>query len=221
MTTLLHWSVEAVDAVEWGCVLCGISSLCNRAFHWGGVVRHEYAPPGQLRRSTTSLFFAGWRGNTTKVAQLWASGDWQLHHDNTPAHVSHLLQNFLAKHQITRVTQPHYSPDLVPCDFWLFPKLKSPLEGKRFQTMIRFRKIQMGQVMAIPKKKILQNVLNRRDPGRTVWGPTLKGTETSLSYVQCFLYLVSSTVRVSSFHITCLDIFWTDLIFADIQNIWL
>ena len=43
--------------------------------------------------------------------------------------------------------------------------------------------------------------------------PTWKGTETSLSYVQCFLYLVSSTVRVSSFHITCLDIFWTDLIY--------
>ena len=28
-----------------------------------------------------------------------------------------------------------YSPDLVPCDFWLFSKLKSPLKGKKFQTM--------------------------------------------------------------------------------------
>ena len=27
-----------------------------------------------------------------------------------------------------------YSPDLVPCNFWLFPKLKSPLKRKRFQT---------------------------------------------------------------------------------------
>ena len=25
---------------------------------------------------------------------------------------------------ITTVTQPPYSPDLAPCDFWLFPKLK-------------------------------------------------------------------------------------------------
>ena len=33
------------------------------------------------------------------------------------------------------VTQPAYSPDLAPCDFWLFPKLKSPLKGKRFQTI--------------------------------------------------------------------------------------
>ena len=42
---------------------------------------------------------------------------------------------FLTKHQITQVTQPHYSPYLVPCNFWLFPKLKSPLKGKRFQTI--------------------------------------------------------------------------------------
>ena len=25
---------------------------------------------------------------------------------------------------IKTVPQPHYSPDLAPCDFWLFPKLR-------------------------------------------------------------------------------------------------
>ena len=34
---------------------------------------------------------------------------------------------------VTQVTQPPYSPDLVPRDFWPFPKLKSPLKGERFQ----------------------------------------------------------------------------------------
>jgi len=28
---------------------------------------------------------------------------------------------------------PPYSPDLAPCDFALFPKLKGELKGKRFQ----------------------------------------------------------------------------------------
>ena len=42
--------------------------------------------------------------------------------------------------------------------------------------------------------------------------PALKGTEASLSYVQCFLYLVSSSTNVSIIHITWLDTFWTDLI---------
>ena len=119
--------------------------------------------------------------------QLWATGDWQLHHNNAPAHASHLMQSFLVKHQITQVTQPSYSPDLVPCDFWLFPKLKSPLKWKRFQTISEIQENTMGQLMAIR---------------RTVWGPkvpTLKGTEASLSYVQCFLYLVSSSVSVSIF----------------------
>ena len=31
------------------------------------------------------------------------------------------------------ITSPgSVSPDLAPCDFWLFPKLKSPLRGTRF-----------------------------------------------------------------------------------------
>ena len=65
---------------------------------------------------------------------LWTMGDGQLHHDNVPTHASRLVQ-FLAKHQITQVTQLPYNPDFVPCDFWLFPKLKSPLKGKRFHTI--------------------------------------------------------------------------------------
>jgi len=41
-------------------------------------------------------------------------------------------RHFLEKHQITQVCQPPYSPDKALCDFWLFPKLKSPLKGRRF-----------------------------------------------------------------------------------------
>ena len=68
-------------------------------------------------------------------AELWATGDEQLHHDNASAHAACLKQNFLVKYQITQVTQPPYSPDLGPCDFWLFPKLKSVLKGKRFREL--------------------------------------------------------------------------------------
>ncbi|KDR20158.1 hypothetical protein L798_05652, partial [Zootermopsis nevadensis] len=57
---------------------------------------------------------------------------WQLHHDNVPAHSSHLIQDFLAKHNIPLVLQAPYTPDMAPCDFWLFPKLKMPLKGTRF-----------------------------------------------------------------------------------------
>jgi len=35
---------------------------------------------------------------------------------------------------MTVVAHPPYSPDLVPSDFFLFPKLKMNLKGRRFQT---------------------------------------------------------------------------------------
>ena len=110
------------------------------------------------------------------------------------------MQSFLTKHQLTQETQPHYSPGLTLWDFWLLPKLKSPLKGKRFQTLNEIQENTMGQLLAIE---------------RTVWGPkvpTLKGTEVSLSYVQCLLCLVSSSINVSIFHITWLHTFWIDLV---------
>ena len=48
--------------------------------------------------------------------------------------------------------------------------------------------------------------------------PTLKGTEVSLSYAQSFVYLVSSSINVSIFHITWSDTFWTDLIFLAVDS---
>ena len=36
---------------------------------------------------------------------------------------------------IKTVPQPPYSPDLAPCDFWLFPKLKEKLRGYRYETI--------------------------------------------------------------------------------------
>ena len=43
--------------------------------------------------------------------------------------------------------------------------------------------------------------------------PTLKGTEGSLSYVQCFLYLVSSLINVSILNIAWLGTFWSGLVY--------
>ena len=66
-----------------------------------------------------------------------------------PLHVHHVSRSFLAKHQITRGTQLPYSPDLVPCDCWLFPNQKAPLKRKRFQTINEIQGNMMGQLMAI------------------------------------------------------------------------
>jgi len=56
----------------------------------------------------------------------------RFHHNNAPAHSTAVVQAFLAKYHVIQVCQPRCSADLTPCDFWLFPKLKSPLKGWRF-----------------------------------------------------------------------------------------
>jgi transposase len=40
-----------------------------------------------------------------------------LHHDNAPAHTSLFIREFLAKHEMTVVSQLPYSPDLAPAGF--------------------------------------------------------------------------------------------------------
>jgi len=66
-----------------------------------------------------------------KRPRLWP-GKWILHHDNSPAHDVLRVREFLAKNSITKMDHPPYSPELAPCDFWLFPKLKNALKGQRF-----------------------------------------------------------------------------------------
>jgi len=46
-----------------------------------------------------------------------------------------VVQQFLAEKSIPFFTQPPYSPDLAPSDFWLFPTLRMGLKGTRFATM--------------------------------------------------------------------------------------
>jgi hypothetical protein len=36
---------------------------------------------------------------------------------------------------MTTALYPPYSPDLAPCNFFLFPRMKSDLKGKRFQNV--------------------------------------------------------------------------------------
>jgi len=69
-----------------------------------------------------------------KRSELWPD-KWILHHDNTPAHDALRVREFLAKNSITKMDQPPNSPDLAPCNFWLFPKLKNTLKRRRFDDL--------------------------------------------------------------------------------------
>ncbi|VVC26015.1 DDE superfamily endonuclease domain [Cinara cedri] len=68
-----------------------------------------------------------------KRLEPWKSKSWFLHHDNAPAHSTLSIREFLASKNVLMIPHPPYSPDLAPCDFFLFPRLKSTLKSHRFQ----------------------------------------------------------------------------------------
>ena len=59
-----------------------------------------------------------------KKPALFKSGQWHFHQDNAPVHNSILVTDYLTKMGIKTVPHPLYSPDVAPCDFCLFPKLR-------------------------------------------------------------------------------------------------
>ena len=58
----------------------------------------------------------------------------RLLHDNAPAHTFAIVTAFLKKEKVTVLPHPPYSPDLAPSDFFLFPKLKAFLAGRKYQS---------------------------------------------------------------------------------------
>ena len=59
-----------------------------------------------------------------KRSALFKLAQWHFHQDNAPVHNSILVTDYLTKMGIKTVPHPPYSPDLAPCDFWLFRKLR-------------------------------------------------------------------------------------------------
>ena len=57
-------------------------------------------------------------------SEVATTRQWHFPRDNTPVHNSILVTEFLTMMGINTVPQPPYSPDLVPWDFCLFPKLR-------------------------------------------------------------------------------------------------
>jgi transposase len=113
-----------------------VKVLLTVFFDYRGIVHHSYAPEGQTINKEYYLEVMHHLHDAVrrKRPDLWASRNWQLHHDNAPAHSLHLIQSFLTKHGIPVVRQAPYSPDMAPCDFWVFPKLKRPLKGSHFDS---------------------------------------------------------------------------------------
>ena len=102
-----------------------------------GIIYMHWVPTGQtVNKEYYVEVLRGFRKRfRRKRPALFKSGQWHFHQDNTQVHNSILVTDYLTKMDIKTVPQPPYSPDLAPCDFWLFPKLKEKLRGCRYDTI--------------------------------------------------------------------------------------
>lgn len=118
-------------------VRSNVKSMLIIFFDIRGIVYKEFVPFGQ---TVNSVYYLGvlrrLRENVRrKRPELWRNQDWFVHHDNAPAHTAISIRQFLAKNQMPLVPHAPYSPDLAPCDFFMFPKMKIKLKGRRFDTI--------------------------------------------------------------------------------------
>jgi len=92
-------------------------------FNTNGLVHHAYIPRGlTVNKEFYKTVLQRLRDAVHRHRpEKWRSGNWILHHDNAPAHRAVTTNEFLAKHNILSFPHPPYSPDLAPCDFFLFP----------------------------------------------------------------------------------------------------
>jgi hypothetical protein len=77
---------------------------------------------------------------------------WILYHDKAPAHDALSVREFLAKNSITKKDHPPYSPELAPCNFWLFPKLKNAPKAQKFADLCDIQRDVKTLLRGIPEK---------------------------------------------------------------------
>ena len=58
----------------------------------------------------------------------------RLLHDYAPAHTSAIVTAFFGERKCNCFASPPYSPNLTPCDMFLFSKLKSVLAGRKYRS---------------------------------------------------------------------------------------
>jgi len=156
-TVKLQWVVHKclTGSVDLKRVEAKQMSCYWRFFYSEGIVHHKYAPDGQtinkesylkvLRRLRESV--------PRKGPEKWGDGDWILHHDNAPTHTSHLVQQLLVKQGTAQLQQPPYSPDLAPCEFFLFLRLKKVLKGHRFEVTEDIKRNSTKTLLDIQKQE--------------------------------------------------------------------
>jgi hypothetical protein len=128
---------------------------------------------------------------------------------------------FLSENKVTVIPHPPNSPDLAPCDCFIFPELKMVLKGRRFNDITMLpRKLWV----ALAKFQILHFTVSGTISGLSVQSPketTLNGARLFTRYV-----LLNSMLSIISHHVYCqfimiiLKAFTTGIQMKNLSQLW-
>jgi len=138
--------------------------------------KYLYLQGRQLITPSTKMSWKDFENKSSK-SRTDIADDWVLHHNNAPAHTALSIRQFLVKKNIPVLPHPPYSPDLAPCDFYLFPKLKSKLKGYHFCTMENMQKIVTDELHTLTENNIwyCYDQWKKRNHCVTSQGPYFEG----------------------------------------------
>jgi hypothetical protein len=131
-----------------------------------GIIHHEFVPEGQTVNGSfyLSVLERLWKRIRRDRHEYTAPGSWLLLHDNAPVHWAVAVQGFLARKQACVLNNPPSSPNLSPCDYFLFPKLKLPSKGRLFEDVQDIQAAVTSSLRAIPQEDVqrsFQSLLDR------------------------------------------------------------
>ena len=78
-----------------------------------------------------------------------------LLHDNASSRKCEVVKSFLASEKVKVLNPPPYSPDLSPCDFFLFPRLKKMLSWNKYSSRNSHGSAIYQCLLQIPKEDYL------------------------------------------------------------------
>ncbi len=119
-------------------------------FDWKGMIYHEFVRSitinTQLFIQILGRYAAALRRKRPRQCRY-------LHMDNASPHTSRDTRLHMLFTRMRIIEHPPYSPDLVPSDFWLYPRLKKGLKGHRFPSMAALQDAAEEQIAGISSQE--------------------------------------------------------------------
>ena len=125
-------------------------------FSTSGVHLAEFQPEGEAVTAQVMCNTFGSIASTLRTDHLHPA--W-VHMDNARPHVAKLTQLRLKDLHLCAIKHQPYSPDLSPCDFYLFGYLKGIIGGRIFRDFDEMKRCVIEELHKIPQKT-LRSVYN-------------------------------------------------------------